>query len=350
MSGNRSPRDSHLDLLKLVAAQCIVWHHFSAYGPMSDDLEVLVPWMSQGLFDYGRMAVQVFLVVGGYLAVHSLDLIHTGRRIAFGATVLRRYRRLALPLLASLVLTGVCATVTRQWIQEDWIPGVPTWTQAGAHLLLLQDVLGIGALSVGVWYVAIDFQFFVLMTLLLWLGQQQLQIRRLGQVLVVAAALASLFYFNHDEGWDRWALYFFAAYGMGACIAWAQRSGKTNAVIALMTLTVLAALVLHFRGRILLALLVALTLAVAPTLRRTWSPGLARWISLLGKSSYALFLVHFSVLMLCNVAYVMLGLSGRGALLGMGLVFVVTSTTAGLAFARYVEGPLSRWGDRRPGA
>jgi peptidoglycan/LPS O-acetylase OafA/YrhL len=75
-------RDARIDLLKLLCAQCIVLHHFSAYGPLSDGLELAMPQLSALLFDYGRMAVQVFLVVGGFLAVASFDSAQGIRSLA----------------------------------------------------------------------------------------------------------------------------------------------------------------------------------------------------------------------------------------------------------------------------
>ena len=83
----------------------------------------------------------------------------------------------------------------------------------------------IDALSAGVWYVAIDFQLFALMTLLLWLGRRP----RWPQALLLGLMLASLFFFNRDEDWDNWALYFFGAYGMGAAAFWAGNARRPAA-------------------------------------------------------------------------------------------------------------------------
>ena len=65
-------RQVHIDALKVIASQLIVLHHFSAYGPLSDALSEASPRVATWLYDYARMAVQVFLVLGGYLAVRSL--------------------------------------------------------------------------------------------------------------------------------------------------------------------------------------------------------------------------------------------------------------------------------------
>ncbi|HSV53424.1 MAG TPA: acyltransferase, partial [Burkholderiaceae bacterium] len=51
-----------IDALKAVACVMIVWHHLAFYGPMSDIAQPLAPRLISWLYDYGRMAVQVFLV------------------------------------------------------------------------------------------------------------------------------------------------------------------------------------------------------------------------------------------------------------------------------------------------
>jgi len=61
-----------VDGLKGGACVLIVWHHLAFYGPMSDVVHAAAPWLMNWLYTYGRMAVQVFLVIGGFLAACSL--------------------------------------------------------------------------------------------------------------------------------------------------------------------------------------------------------------------------------------------------------------------------------------
>ncbi|MDE2367263.1 MAG: acyltransferase family protein, partial [Betaproteobacteria bacterium] len=56
-----------MDVLKAIACLSIVLHHLAAYGPMSEIAYPLAPRLIDGLFEYGRMAVQVFFVVTGFL-------------------------------------------------------------------------------------------------------------------------------------------------------------------------------------------------------------------------------------------------------------------------------------------
>ena len=65
-------RNHTLDHIKAIACLTIVCHHLAFYGPMTDVLRPVLPALLQWLDVYGRMAVQVFLVLGGYLAAAAL--------------------------------------------------------------------------------------------------------------------------------------------------------------------------------------------------------------------------------------------------------------------------------------
>ena len=68
----RHARSFFVDLIKLLAAQLIVLHHFSAYGPLAQAVRETWPLLIDHLYSDARLAVQVFLVIGGYLAAQSL--------------------------------------------------------------------------------------------------------------------------------------------------------------------------------------------------------------------------------------------------------------------------------------
>ena len=113
---------------------------------------------------HGRLAVQPFLVIGGFLTALSLQ----GRAgHATGPLIWQRYLRLAPQFVVALVLV-VLATllVGGALAHEDWVSPLPSVGEFLAHAFLLHDLLGVPALSAGAWYVAIDFQLFVLLVLL----------------------------------------------------------------------------------------------------------------------------------------------------------------------------------------
>ncbi len=335
---SRTSRLACIDALKAVSSQLIVLHHLAFYGPMSDAARELAPGLLDWMSDYARIAVQVFLVISGFLAARSLapaGRLQTAHPLS---AIWRRYQKLVVPFAAAILIAIAGAAVARTWMHHDSIPAAPHLTQVLAHLLLLHNVLDYDALSAGVWYVAIDLQLFVLLIAALWASRAVLRGgNATGAAVVAALAVASLFWFNRDAAWDIWAIYFFGAYGMGALAWWASNPERSPAALLVLGAVVMAALIVDFRLRIAVALATALLLAFAR--RGDW---LERWpqgeaVAYFGKISYSVFLVHFPVCLVVNAMVSHLA-PGRPVInaLGMALAWVA-SNAAGALFYRYVE-------------
>lgn len=344
----KSSRLLHVDALKALAAQAIVLHHLAAYGPIAETVQELLPALMDGLYHYGRMAVQVFLVVGGFLSARGLA--PAGRPFEGAALPLlwRRYLRLMLPFMAAVLLTLGCSVLVAPWLPE-LVPASVSASQLFSHALLLHGVLGHEALTVGAWYVAIDMQLFALLLGLMWLvrGLPTSLSRRLGPALVLLLTAASLWVFNLNAELDVWALYFFGSYGLGALVHWLGRSKRRGLTTLLLTGLVLAALVYEFRERIALALATALLLAWLqqrhqagrPLLRGT---SLAALVGQLGTHSYALFLVHFPICLLANAVFERKDPEhAMHGLLALAAAWAL-SNLASLPFYRWIEAPAGR--------
>jgi peptidoglycan/LPS O-acetylase OafA/YrhL len=340
------PEFGLINLLKAGAAQLIVLHHLAFYGPMADHVRPVLPDLIDWLGDPARIAVQVFLVIGGFLAAKSLS--PTGRpglpdpRTA----IWRRYVKLAPPFIAATLLAAVASAFAAEWMTHDSISAPATLAQLCAHAVLLHGVLGYESLSAGAWYVAIDFQLYGALALLLWLGGRiagRHPLPWLMPALVAIGITFSLLYFNLDGDWDVWAPYFFGSYGLGVMAWWAgDRARRPGAVLLLAVLAVvpvLGALVLEFRSRIALALAVACVLFLCGRIRTgaAWS-----FVNRMGRISYAVFLVHFPVCLVVNAVFTRFvplepAWQGLGMLCAWG-----ASLAAGAAFFRWVEVPLGR--------
>ncbi len=329
---NRMPL---IDSLKAVAALLVLLNHFSSYGPLAEGARELLPALTTWCYEYGRMAVQVFLVIAGFLAARGLSA--NGEALAGSPLRLiwKRYLRLAVPYLAAIGLAIIAAAIADHWFDDEMIPDRATFGQWLAHAALLHGILGIDALSAGVWYIAIDFQLFALMAILLWAGRWRL----VAPALVLAVALLSLFWFNRDAAWDNWAIYFFGSYGLGAAAWWASDRRQMSAWLGVIATIVIAALVVDFRLRIALALGVALLLGFGRRsgLLESWPT--ARPLAFLGQISYSVFLVHFPVLLLANGLYARLGLESAGSALTMLMLAIGASIAAATAFYRWIESP-----------
>jgi len=353
-SGSTGAQDKQyvlINLLKAVAAQLIVLHHLAFYGPMADHARVLAPALFDWLADDARIAVQVFLVIGGFLAAKSLSpnglpgIEHPLR------TIYRRYLKLAPPFLVAMLLAIGASALAGMWMKHPSISAPPSFAQFSAHALLLHDVLGYEALSAGAWYVAIDFQLYALMTLLLWAGGRFAAGRLQGWVMpvvVVVTVSGSLFFFNRESNWDSSALYFFGSYGLGALAWWASDTKRPSQaltiLLGMMLIPTLVALAVDFRVRIALALLVAWFLFMFG--RSTLSGARSRAVFLLQSAanvSYAVFLVHFPICLIMNAAFARF-IDRQPGLQAMGVCAAwATSMVAGVLFHRWVERPLGRW-------
>ena len=327
-----------IDVLKLLAAQLIVLHHLACYGPMADAVRSAWPTWAEYLTLDARLAVQVFLVIGGYLAAHSI----MGRRGQHPPLKLiqRRYLRLMPGFVVALCWVSSVVWVLRPMISGDWLVEVPSLHAALAHLTLLQSVLDVPALSLGVWYVAADFQLYVLLVVLAhWLKSD-----RALSLGVSALCVASMWWFNRLASLDNWAIYFFGAYGLGVLAAWARRSSFDQLVLGAVLLLGEESLWVAPRIRLALALLTCLVLAHVsinkPPVDRIQ---LGRVSTLWVDSAYAMFLTHFGMIVVFNAAWEQGPWTSPTAALWLSGMAWLASIATGVAFHVWAEKPITAW-------
>jgi len=346
-AGVPPPQFGLINVLKAGAAQLIVLHHLAFYGPMADRAGELFPDLVGWLASDARIAVQVFLVIGGFLAAKSLAPAgQAGLADPLGA-LWQRYLKLAPPFFAATLLAAAASAVAAQWMTHDSISAPATVGQLAAHGLLLHGVLGYPALSAGAWYVAIDFQLYAMAVLMAWTTGLAMRPRALLLPLIAAGgATLSLLHFSLDGDWDNWGPYFFGSYGLGMLAWWAgdaRRPPRAAALLAgVMVGSALLALLVEFRSRIALALLTACLLFIWGRVRAEASGAAWSALNALARSSYSVFLVHFPVCLVVNAAFTRFAplepeWQACGVLLAWG-----ASVGAGAAFHRWVEVPLGR--------
>ena len=342
---NDAARLPAIDALKAIACVLIVLHHLAFYGPMADVAKPLMPGVIGFLDEYARMAVQIFLVVSGFLFAGKFG--PAALPVAPLNLLIQRYTRLVVPYSGALLLAIACSALAGVWMEHRSISDVPDLGQLLAHVLLLHDLLDQEALSAGVWYVAIDFQLFALAVLLLWLPHRLAArfparpeaLRAMAVALVAGMTVASLFGFNRNDLWDETALYFFGAFGLGILCSWALRLPRATLWLGLLALVAVAALAVDFRARIAVATGVMLFLAVAGRSGLLHALPLPAAVSRLAQISYSVFLVHFPLSLLVNAAVSGLFpanpvINGLGMLLALAL-----SIVAGAEFHRRIERP-----------
>ena len=334
-----------IDGLKVVASQLIVLHHITLYAPMAELVAPDWPRLAAWLADQARYVVQVFLVLGGFLAAHGLSR----REDRLLRLLLTRALRLV-PMLAAALLAVLAASALLP--PGRWPAWVSPWPSAGAfaaQLLLLQDVLGLDSLSAGAWYVAIDLQSYALLAIGATLAQRRPEQPLWRSALpwaVAALTLASLAGFNRAAALDAWALYFFGAYGLGALAAWAPRSRALTVLFAVMCVAQLAAAALEPRPRVVVACLTAIVLATLAS-RQHAPRGWARALAYCADASYGVFVIHYAVIVAATALWLRWPLHTASAAYALLLLTWAASLAAGAALHRGVGVPLARSGRMR---
>ncbi len=310
------------------------------------------------LFEYGRYAVQIFLVMGGYLAAQSLtragDLKNPQTVLK---TIFNRYLRLFTPYVVALLVTIACAWVARFWVQDEFVGESETLGQFLAHLFFLQGILGLDSISAGVWYVAIDWQLYAILAIMLSMFPS---LRSLIWMLL-PLCVASLLYFNRDGLYENYFIYFIGAYGLGVlaqlCKNYPDQSVNRSAKILMLTigLVIIISSFQQFWLRNILAYIVAIALILfgdwaykdqkqihQRPQHQSKVHKLVNGILWGSRRSYCAFLIHFSFVLLANTLYIGWGMSQRhdGAL-AIALIFIALASswaTANLLY-RWIEVP-----------
>lgn len=299
---------------------------------MSDVVAAAWPGVVNWLYDHGRLAVQFFLVCAGFLTAGSMAQYESLALPGALKLIWQRYLRLAIPLLAALSFTVLITEWVRPGFEHTSLSAPPDWGQALAHVVLVQHLLDLEALSAGIWYVSIDLQLYAmalgcLVVLRSWPSRGQavhpsdpvVDAQVWGDarrwVLWLGLVCASLWWWNRDADLDDLGVYFWGSYGLGL-LAWEARRqafwAKGNALARLWVPALVLLLIgclawwLEPRPRIAVAWGVAVLLVLVPESwfageavgRSRWRPAL-QWLS---GVSYSVFLIHFGVCLAVNAA------------------------------------------------
>ena len=339
-----------IDFLKVFAALLIILHHLSSYGQMAEDARQFLPGVMTWLFEYGRYAVQIFLVMGGYLAAQSLTRTRDIRnpRTAL-KLIFNRYLRLFAPYVVALLITILCAWVARFWVQDEFVGESETLGQFLAHLFFLQGILGLDSISAGAWYVAIDWQLYAVLAIMLGMFPGFRSLIWASTILIVA----SLLYFNRLSNYENYFIYFIGSYGLGVLAQLAKNYADpavnrlARILIIIIGLVILVTSFDHLWIRNILAYFVAIALIIwggraYKDEKHAKMHNLVFSILWGSRRSYCAFLLHFSFILLANTLYIAWGMDQRhdGAMaLAMIFLALVASWFAANYLYRLVEVP-----------
>jgi peptidoglycan/LPS O-acetylase OafA/YrhL len=339
-----------IDLLKVLAALLIILHHLSSYGQIAVDARSVLPSLMTWLFEYGRYAVQIFLVMAGYLAAQSLSRFSNKQFSAQGLlkVILNRYLRLFGPYAAALIFTILCAYIARHWVNDEFVGESEALGQFLAHLFFIQGILGLDSISAGAWYIAIDWQLYSVLAILLisFPGYQAV-------IWVISVlALSSLLFFNRSGTYEAYFIYFIGSYGLGVLAYLAKRfeNSSVNRLAKTALIVIGCIIAISSLQQVWLRNFLAWFVAIAllfwgdksyPSTKQG-KPFLLKAIAWGSLRSYSAFLIHFAFILLANTLYIATGMhayeSGPLAL-SLMLGVVLCSTVAANYLYRWVELP-----------
>lgn len=327
-------RSAAIDTIKAVGSQVIVLHHFSQYAPMTDWLVLAWPGLVELIYEEGRLAVQPFLVVGGFLTAQSLSS-QAGPGIA--PLIWKRYLRLAPQLAVSLLLVMLATFVLGHELNnEEWLSPLPSISVFLAHIFFLQDILGIESMSAGAWYVAIDLQLYGLFVILARVSRriERPLSETYAPILVACATVASIHLFSKSGILDIWGIYYLSGYGLGALVSWARESSGARKWFWITSALLVVDWIADPRARPIFALATALCLYGLSQVR--WSSTktrMARVIRYCSDISYSTFVSHFAVIVVVSGIWESFDLQGHNT----ALAFLVLAWIASLLVGNAVQ-------------
>jgi peptidoglycan/LPS O-acetylase OafA/YrhL len=289
--------------------------------------------------------------MAGYLAAQSLTRYANVKFSAHGLlkVILNRYLRLFAPYTAALILTIACAYIARFWVNDEFVGQSETLSQFLAHLFFIQGILGLDSISAGAWYIAIDWQLYSVLAILLisFPGYQAV-------IWVISVlAVASLLFFNRSGLYEAYFIYFIGSYSLGVlaylgkCFDNQSINRLAKTALLLIGLIIAIASFQQIWLRNFLAWFVAIVLLLwgnkpYPLIESRDNSPILKAIAWGSQRSYCAFLIHFALILLVNTLYIATGLHAHesGALaIAMMLGVVACSTIAANYLYLWIEMP-----------
>jgi peptidoglycan/LPS O-acetylase OafA/YrhL len=336
-----------IDLLRALASQLLVWHHLAFYGPLADQAYSLAPVLLGWLGDPARMVVQVFLVIGGFGAAQHLARLRGASWRHFWTEIVRRYCRIGIPYLAMLPVAVCANALAGRWMEHHSIAAAPSLAQLVSHALFLQDILRYEPLSAGIWYLAIDFQLFLLSLAVAMLSMRVVSWRGGGEAddalvwtqrILAVLATSSLFFFNRHPVFDIWGMYYLGSYFLGMLVQWTISGRLPGRMLWAYLGLVTVAVASDWRPRLVVAAATAGLILLAATWNRLRHLPDSRMVAYLGRISFSLFLIHFPVCLVVNAWLSRWELTPMQAFAGMVAAWA-SSVLMAMLFHHLVERP-----------
>lgn len=335
-------RTSFLDFFKAIATQGIVIHHLISYGFIAYFSTLAIPLFRDCVYNYGRLLVQIFFVLGGFLAANKIS-----KNVNVFKEIYKRFLRLASPYWVALFFVVLISLILKYNLSDDslenweWLSNLQSFNQVLSHVFLVHDIFSQENLSTGVWYIAIDFQLFVITMLLSFIYQKYNR----DVMLKILYILIFISLFLIPKSLDYLGFYFFYSYGLGILIFSLRHKKNITNDIILITLLFIVSLILDFKIRVFISYFIGLFVFLIVKFRFNSIIFYNKIIIFLSKNSYSVFLTHFIIVMLMNFFInrnIEIFYDNNNYIIFTLFFSWLSAIILGEIFYRYVEKPLMR--------
>jgi peptidoglycan/LPS O-acetylase OafA/YrhL len=315
-----------LDPLRGMAALSVTLYHFSGgFLPETATLATLAR--------HGHAGVEAFFVISGFII--TLSMHHRGYVVRDAAQfMLRRLKRLEPPYLASLALcVGLlyASSITPGYKGEGFDFG---WSRIAAHIGYANAVLGMGWINPVYWTLAIEFQFYLFMSIYLGaLLHKNPSIR----ITAIAVIQVMAYLFGGSEALiPHWLPIF--TIGIIACQGRCIQQTRPE-LLGLLIITGASLLLNNSAHEIVAGLLTGVAIAY---FGKRDAPLIVSPLAKLGVISYSLYLLHVPVGSRVLHLIDRFDISPPVRYLGLLLALIVSIVAASL-FWLWIEKPSQKW-------
>jgi peptidoglycan/LPS O-acetylase OafA/YrhL len=379
-SSSSQSRFVFVDGLRGLAALAIVVFHIWWYEPEPYPALESAHWIFDEAFLKIRAGVQILLVISGFVIAYTLRKTWVTPREVLSFVARRLVRLVPTYWVAIGFVILVDAACRELWDLSSPIDGDLSLLRISSHMAFLQDVFGHDSLSAGMWTICIEMQFYIV-AIIGWGVAQRAFPRPIADeprpsavaILTVFAPVAfiSLFYWRALPSTSPWVIHFAWMFFLGMITWWTLDQTLPKSIFAVIVAIAVLELIFDAKWRyeIWIALMTASTTAPNAVEIESWryenSIALAtasaiffagdrqalhlwlnwRWLQYLGRISYSLYLIHFSVChLLTTAAWKFFGNSPTSIqAVGILVASLIASLLAAHVLYILVEAPSARW-------
>jgi peptidoglycan/LPS O-acetylase OafA/YrhL len=307
-----------IDGLRGLAALAVTGFHFYAAGPLVQPLSAIFPAPLQVLLTEGKLGVETFFVVSGFVIAYSLRKTPMNRANLL-QFVGRFFTRLCPPYWVTIVLTLLLGYVSNLFLTDRLAP-IPSFAALSAHLFFLQGLLNFDQIVPVFWTLSLEVQFYLFfalqMAIVHWLCRQKLVQASATPLLFAPFTLISMALFFTSPYTQTFFLPYWHMFALGALLCWIVESKAKSSWFWLYSAINIAYLITSRDWRTLVMLGTSGLIYLAASRGKLYHWLNLGWIQYVGKISYSLYLLHLVIGMrVVNLGYRFVGTSPLLALL-----------------------------------